>query len=272
MTEHAKFQLKLTGGLADGHEFEGYDGYTALAGAAWTLSLVTNYVGTGQIRHRGDFPGRHAVHALPMKSGSLLADFSVLLQGQPASVFGIGFAAGASGLLYGLVNRVILRNLGQDPTPLNNETAALLERKDGDVEALVAITEPSLRQAHEVIGNSASGIEWIGGFNTMAHLNAGTKAYMKASIPDHEVIQRDVMVTGFYGNSGHGSVFDFSLGHNVPFSMKRDDLRRYGPYFSWGLDQYTNDTGRRLSIKFTRIISMDGTAKRYIIVSADYVR
>jgi hypothetical protein len=51
------FRLVLTGETADEHQFQGYDGYMALAGFAWTLSLVSNYVETGEVRHRGDFPG-----------------------------------------------------------------------------------------------------------------------------------------------------------------------------------------------------------------------
>ncbi|RYF31947.1 MAG: hypothetical protein EOO38_31335, partial [Cytophagaceae bacterium] len=61
----ANFQLKLTGGLADRHEMEGYDGFNALASSAFALSLVANYVETGKIRHKGDFKLRHAVHAKP---------------------------------------------------------------------------------------------------------------------------------------------------------------------------------------------------------------
>jgi hypothetical protein len=49
------FRLVLTGDTADEHQFQGYDGYMALAGFAWTLSLISNYVETGKVRHRGGF-------------------------------------------------------------------------------------------------------------------------------------------------------------------------------------------------------------------------
>ncbi|WP_157082216.1 hypothetical protein [Sphingomonas pruni] len=267
--EVASFQLRLTGDLADHHEFEGYDGYMALAGAAWTLSLATNYVETGGIRHRGNFPGRRSVRAMPLARGSVVADFAVILHSQPAAVFGLSaLGGGASALLYGVVNRVLTRNLGISRDPLNADTAALLQSKDGDIEALVAISEPSVRQAHDVIGNGANEIEWIGGHSAMASLNQDTKAYIKASIPDLEIIERDVSVSGFYGNSGHESVFDFNLGRNVPISMPRDILRQYGTFFSWGLHQYLNHTGLKVRIRFTRILAMDGRPKRYVIVSA----
>lgn len=259
----------MTGGLTDFHQVEAYDGYQSLAGAAWALSLVANYVETGEIRHRGDFVGRHAVRALPMLQGSLIAEFTVFLQNQPSSTFGVAAGAGgATSLLYGLVHRVIARNIGLSSPPLNNETAALLANKGGDIEALAGIAEPSLRRAHEVVGNGADDVEWIGGVNTMAHFTSATKAYMKSSTTDPAIIERDVSVSGFYGNSGHGSVFDPALGHNVAIGMSQDTLATYGVYFSWGLDQYLHHTGRLVRIKFTRVLAMDGRVKRYIIKSA----
>lgn len=268
MVEVASFKLRMTGGLTEFYQVEAYDGYTSLAGAAFAISLVTNYVETGEIRHKGDFVGRRAVRALPMHQGSLIADFAVYLQSKPSSIFGVAAGASGTGLLYGLVNRVVSRNIGITPEALNPETAALLEKKDGDIEALVAISEPSLRQAHEVIGNGAEEVEWIGGLNTMARLDSGTKSYMRSSINDHEVITRDVAVTGFYGNTGHGSVFDPNLGRNVPIGMNKETLRVYGPFFSWGLHQYINHTGRKVRIEFTRVLAVDGRPKRYVIRSA----
>ncbi len=263
MVEVASFRLQLTGGLSARHRFEGYDGYTALASAAWTLSLVTNYVETGKIRHRGNFVGRHAVIAEPMKEGSLIADFSVILQSQPKEVFAI--AGGGASLLYGLVKRVVQRNTGFDSPALNDESASLIEGRSGDVEALVAATEPSLRRAHEVIGPSANRVQWFGGFTALAELNPETKAYIKDSFHDEDLYERDVSVSGFYGNSGQGSVYDISLGRNIHISMSRETLVAVGTVFSWGLDQYLKQTGNTIRIKFSRILSSDNREKRYII-------
>lgn len=269
MTETASFKLQLTGGLTDTHLFEAYDGFSSLAGVAWTLSLVTNYVETATIRHRGNFVGRHAVLARPMRPGSLIADFSVLLRTDPATVFGIALSgAAASSLLYGLVHRVVTRNVGDSQQSLNQETAQLVENKRGDVEALVALTEPSLRQAHEVIGNGAQQIDWVAGFNTIAVLDDSTKAYIKGSIDENTVLDREVSVNGFYGNTGHGSVYDSTEGRVIPFGMGVDTLRAMGAVFSWGLDQYMNKTGRKIRIHFTRVTATNGRTKRYKIIHA----
>jgi hypothetical protein len=96
MPDQVPFKLKLTGDTADHHQFQGYDGYMALAGFAWTLALVTNYAETGKIRHRGEFPGRDAIRATAPARGSVVADFMVLLQQNPAEVLGLG-AMGLTG-------------------------------------------------------------------------------------------------------------------------------------------------------------------------------
>ena len=83
MTFRIPFSLELTGDDADQHELQGYDGYMALAGFAFTLSLVTNFVETGKIRHRGDFQGRASVKAELTQPGSVLVPFIVELTQNP---------------------------------------------------------------------------------------------------------------------------------------------------------------------------------------------
>lgn len=269
MVEQVPFVLKLTGDTADQHQFQGYDGYMALAGFAWALSLISHYADTGQIRQRGDFDGRHAVRAKAPTEGSVVAEFVVYLQHNPEAVFGI--AAGgltAPAFLYALANRVINRNLGEANGETDKALAPLLSRRGGDVEALVAISEPPIRQAHGVIGNGAKKIQISGGFNILNTFNEDTRDYVKLNVEDNNVKKKSVSVSAFNANSGYGSVFDKDLGHVVPFSMSRETLRRHKAVFSWGLDQYVTGTGRTIDLTFTRILSMDGRPKRYIVMSA----
>lgn len=166
MAEFVPFQLRLTGDTADHHQFQGYDGYRSLAGFAWTLSLVTNYVQTGEIRHRGDFPGRHAVRATALAEGSLIADFAVWIENNPVKFSGgLVIAQATSALLVDTVRRTILRNLGDYTPPDDAALRTLTEERPGDLDALAAVAESSVRQSHDVIGNGASEIAIAGGFN-----------------------------------------------------------------------------------------------------------
>jgi len=219
MANLVPFRLKLTGDTADQHQFQGYDGYMALAGFAWTLALVTNYAETGKIRQRGEFAGRDAVRASAPAEGSIVADFTVWLQQNPVEVLGIGAAGAgvaASVVLYDLVHRVISRNLGQDDPDQTATLNQLLSRRGGDVEALVAKVEPAIRQTHSVIGNGASNIQILGGHNIINNYNEETRDYVRLNVIDDHIQERDFSVAAFNVNSGYGSVFDTALGRTVP--------------------------------------------------------
>ncbi|MGX1259355.1 DUF7946 domain-containing protein [Sinorhizobium fredii] len=269
MPEIVPFRLKLTGDTAEQHQFQGYDGYMALAGFAWMLSLVTNYADTGAIRQRGEFDGREAVRATAPAEGSVLVDFMVHLQNNPAIVFG-ALAGGLAGgtFLTSLFNRVINRNLGQENPDSDKPIAQLLGRRGGDIEALVAISEAPIRQAHGIIGNGANKMVISTGFNIINTFDSNTRDYVKLNAKDETLQIKQVSVSAFNANSGYGSVFDYDLGHVVPVSMSREILRQVKSVFSWGLDQYVQGTGKNIEIRFTRILAMDGRPKRYVIVGA----
>jgi len=270
MAEIVPFRLKLTGDTADNHQFQGYDGYMALAGFAWTLALVTHYAETGKIRQRGEFLGRDAVRASVPGEGSVLVDFSVWLQQDPARVLGLGAAAaGTSAFLYDLVKRVIDRNLGQDSEALTPFLDQLVANRAGDVEALVARVEPAIRQTHAVIGRGAEKMQILGGHNIINTYDQETRDYVKLNVEDEQIRDGEFSVAAFNVNSGYGAVFDFGLGRTVPISMSRDVLRQTSSVFTWGLDQYANKTGGKVRVKYTRILAMDGTPKRYIILTAE---
>ncbi len=273
MGELVPFRLRLEGGTADQHQFQGYDGYMALAGFAWTLALIANYVDTGKIRHRGDFPGRDAVRASPVEPGSILADFSVWMQNNPIQALGLSLSGTiavnmVSNLLYDVVRRVTDRNLGQDRELTSPVMQQLVRHRDGDLEALVAATEAGVRQTHQVIGNGANTIQILGGSNVINTYNHNTKDYVIRNVEDRDTHEKDFSVAAFNANSGHGSVFDPDLGRTVPIGMSREVVREYGSVFTWGLDQYANRTGEKVSVRYWRILAMDGTPKKYMVLSA----
>jgi hypothetical protein len=270
-TDYYKFQIKITGDTSDAHQFQGYDGYMALAGFAWMLSLAAHFADTGEVRQRGDFFGRQAVRAEAPKPGSIIIDFTVTLAHNPIQIFGIrDIAASSAGLLFmhDLVKRLLSRNLGKEHKPQSPILKHIVENRDGDLEALVAKVEPAIKQAHRIIGNGATRTDMLGGFNIIGTFNNTTKEYVNQNIEDTKVKQKDFSVAAFNANSGYGSVFDFDLNRTIPISMQKDTLRKLGGVFSWGLDKYATGTGERISMKYISILAMDGTPKRYVVLDA----
>ena len=264
MVEVVPFQIKLTGNLTDYHEFEAYDGFTAMAGFARTLNLAAHYVETGKIRSRGDFTGRHAVLASVPRPGSMIFDFNVLAQTAPAAIFGVISSAAA---LVALTKHVIRLNIG-DELGDEPELETVMEKRSGDIAALVAVSEAPIRQAHAVIGHGASEAEIIGGANILGQFDQDTENYVKLDVVDAEPQTKKVTVPSFNANSGYGSIFDPDIGRVIPITMSRDVLAESRLTFGWALNEYVKRTGALIEITFTRVMSLDGRPKKYRIISA----
>lgn len=270
MLVETPFRLKMTGGDADRHMFQAYDGYTALAGFSLTLSLVTNYVETGEIRHRGNFEGRGLVKARPIEEGSVVADFVVKLA--KASVLGmVGVSeTAASRLLVDLTKRTIDRNLGNQTDAASPELQMLEEGRDtrGDLEALVAATEPSVKQTHNVIGFGAQSLDIYGGTKKLGNYNPSTKAYVSGSYLDKNIREKNVSVASFNVNTGSGGAYDFELKRVIPISVNKDTLSSAKSILTWGIDQYANTTGGLVTLRYQTILALDDTVKKYIVIDA----
>lgn len=274
MTTPVQFSLKLTGDTSDNHQFQGYDGYMSLAGFAWTLSLIANFTETGKIRSRGEFAGREAVRASPIAQGSIIADFTVWLTQDPSHILSAGVITSglASAFFYDLVNRILSRNLGEDSSPSTPLLKSLVSNRSGDLEALVAKAEPAIRQTHSVIGSGAKKIEIRGGHNIINTFDSNSKEYVRSNIEEGSIREKEFSVAAFNANSGYGSVFDDDLERTIPISMSKDVLRKYRHIFTWGLDQYATDTGGKITMKYRRILAMDGTPKKYVVTSASKMK
>lgn len=268
MAERIPFRLKLTGGTADRHEFQGYDGYMAMAGFARTLSLVANYSETGKIRQRGEYVGREAVVAQIPRSGSVVADFLVTLHENPLAVLAIGNAAAVAPFFYSLVRRIVESNVGPTQTPALPAVETLSVLRSGDVETLTSIAEAPIRQTHQVIGHGASKISIVGVVSVLANFTPTTKEYIQHSDIDPSVILKEVSVSAFNVNSGNGSVYDPDLGRTVAIQVPSEILSHYRSVLTWGLDQYAKQSGAMILLEFTRILAADGRAKKYIVISA----
>jgi hypothetical protein len=237
----------------------------------WTLSLVTNYAETGKIRHRGAFEGRSSVKAKVISDGSVIADFVTNLShnGELAALgaeIGVGLIVN---FLYDLLRRTVSRNVGIETTPQTEELKALERGRGGDLEALAAAVEPSVRQTHSVIGHGVGTINIYGNNNRIINtLNDETKAYVDGSIEDRRIVTKDLSVASFNANSGYGSVYDGDLGRTVPIKLTKDTLDGAKAVLSWGLHEYAKGTGKKVSLRFFRLVSFDGTPKRYIVVNA----
>lgn len=259
----------MQGSEASQSQVPAYDGYTALAGFAFTLSLVTNFVETGKVRHRGDFPSRSLVKARPIVAGSVAGDFIAILQSPAIVAIGEGVVGSMiAAVLYDVVKRTLNRNVGDAITHQTQQAEQIERERGGDLEALVAAVEPSVRQTHAIIGNGAQQVNIYGGNVVINRFDADTKEYVNSSVEDRSLLEKDVSVASFNANSGYGGVFDEDIGRVIPVKITKETLARAKSVLSWGLNEYANGTGRRVTLRYFRLLALDGTPKRYVVVDA----
>ena len=260
--------ISIDGDVATSHRFQAYDGYTALAGLSWSLSLLANYVETGKVRRRGDFDGRGAVFARPLKEGSVAVDLMVSLANSTGTVPTAVIAGLTTAFFYDVLKRTIDRNLGIESQPTTPRLRALVEQKGGEVEALIAANEPALKQAHSIIGYGANIVNINGGPQILGTFDSVSKEYIDQDVLDDSIKIQDVSVASFNANSGHGSAFDFELGRVIPFKMRSDTLAKVKGVLSWGLYEYSRGTKKKITLKFMRVVALDGRVKKYIVLDA----
>lgn len=267
-------EVRLSGEDAEFHQLPAYDGFGSLAGLSLATTLVTHYAVTGSIRRKGQFETRSKIRFKESRRGSvvfgLIIEFAAsnpLLFGGVAGALGVNLASSA---LYDLIKSTFKKNVGQDHTPQTKVLESLTETRGGDLEALAAATEPALRQAHTIIQHGASSME-ITGRNkaNISTFNAATKDYILKSIEDDAVIEKDVSVAAFNANSGHGRIFDEDIGRTVAIYIPEHSQKAFKAVLSWGLNEYARGTGRKISLKFTRILTWDDRPKKYIVLDAN---
>lgn len=181
---------------------------------------------------------------------------------------GVVSAAVARRFFYDLYQRTIDRNLGIRSEPNTDELGNLLRRRDGDVEALVAAIEPAVKQAHNVVGEGAQLVNIFGGVPKIGVFDEDTKRYVRSTVTDESRQVKDVSVASFNVNSGYGGVFDEDLGRIVTIKLTKHTLHTAKSVLSWGLDQYANGTGAKVTLKYYTLRALDGTPKQYVVVDA----
>lgn len=262
-------EARLSGQEADFHELPAYDGFSSLAGLSLATTIITHYAATGRLRRKGQFETRSRVRFKQSRRGSLI--FGLVIDFVASNPFILGITGGViSSAVYDLLKTTINRTVGLEAKADTNAVKNLLEHRVGDLEALSAAIEPSLRQAHSIIGNGAHTMQITGRADRqISTFNKSTKDYIIDSINDEEPITKDVSVAAFNANSGHGRVFDEELGRTVAIYIPEHAQNALKSVIGWGLNEYARGTGRKVSITFTRVMALDGRPKKYIVLEAE---
>lgn len=265
---------RFEGELAEEHVLPAYEGAQSIEGIARTLTLVSSYVATGEVRKRFPFDETISVRLKHTRPGSFESVFGLITD--PNSVLATTAVGGlavtvAGALVYDFTKLLVRRLTGVPDGDVPEEVEKAASERPGELEALGEAVEPAVLKAHSVINNGAGNIVIVGGERNVINLNARTKSYMKTSILDDHPFEKRVSVGMLNANTRYGRVFDAELGRTVPISVPRDATPRTLGNLAESLQRYSSRTIRGdsdVTITATKLTALDGTVKKYIVTDA----
>jgi hypothetical protein len=266
---------KFEGEIADEHRIPAYEGAQSLEGIARTITLVSHFAVTGEVRQRYPFSEVGRPYLETTQQGSFDGVFSVFIDPNTPLVttaFGTLAVGVVAGITVELLKLITRRVIGGDHLPEESHVTDLLENRSGDIEALADAAEPSIKKAHTVINYGAGNITLINGSNNIVKFNPISKSYVSQTIRDHGRRELLVSVGMLNVNSRYGRVYNRELGRTVPIIVHRDANPRTLPKLAESLQRYSSRSRAALPsdvvIIFETERSVDGVDKRYIVFDA----
>lgn len=253
-------EFSFSGLEARRHHISANEGLESLAGLAHAATLVAHYVATRKIRQRTPYDNRLQFFFGETRPGSLTAILSL----------GGALALGAAGnATYDVLKAAWKRATGTgDDGDLNTDAGPF---PAGDLDALAEAITPSLLRGHAWIDHPDQRISIKTGRQILTDLNEVTKQYLKDEIVEEGDSNQDVSIAALNVNSRHGRAFFFDLGRTIPFKVSREAHPRTVANLSRHLTKYAEHSNVRVSIRFKKVLHLDGRLKRIIISDCEPV-
>ena len=271
MTE-IKFRLQYLGDFADDHRLPAHEGAKSLEGISWAFSLLGHYMATGKIRKQGNLDPRIQFYITPAQRGSFITDI-VAYVFEPQNVF-ITSIAGAytvntlTNNINSFVKYCFKRTAGLFDDEKSDEYKKLNKLPSGDLEANLDAIEPSLKRAHEVIGDGAKSLLISKARTPLLTLDGGTKNYINTNIYGDNDIDKIVSIGALNVNTGNGTAYIPDIGKTAPFSVVKEPAPGTYEILSTSLSNYAKGRPSHIKIICTEIFGLDSRIKKLIISSA----
>lgn len=248
-------KITFSGGEADQHRIDLYEGSQALSGIGRVGTLVGHYVATGQVRYRAPYSNRFGFFLSGTENGSL-----TVLVSEISRLTRDGGTATANAAK--LLRKVINRAIGKEKAGTVNLDG--MDVPAGDLDALAEAAGPGLITAHRWISHTKQSISIDTGHPRSLKLDTVSKDYLNTEQTLGNGVQ-DVSVGALNVNSRNGRVYFHDLKRTVPFYVAKTARDRTIPTLSRFLTQYAEKTGATVNIKFEKIGYPDGRLKRIVI-------
>ncbi|WP_462118541.1 DUF7946 domain-containing protein [Methylorubrum extorquens] len=215
---------KFDGAIAERNVLPAFEGAQSLEGIARSITLVSHFIVTSQVRKKYPFDRNVLIVMEPPRKGSFEAIFSFVTDKDTVLTTTALGSLGVSlfgDVLKDTLTLIVKRLVGKDHTPKTDQLGRMLAADAGNIEALGEAVEPALKKAHIVINNGAGNITIISGSNNVVTFDGNSKRYLNTTViveqPSHKLVSCGML----NANTRNGRIFDQELGRTVPIRVPK---------------------------------------------------
>jgi hypothetical protein len=253
-----RVRFRYSGGTADEHMLDLYDGTKSIHGFARTLQIATHgFIHHDVIYHATALRGAR-LYLKPPQKGSFLNDIIVVINNDPIAS---GLAAAA---FYDFLKFSVSRAAGLISKPETPSVTRLSTKDEPFFDALGEAMEGSLLDGHRTIQTTGGIVSMERPRSKLLSFDQQTLSWVKTrdENPNAETISGNI--TRFNVLSQNGRLYDYALERTVAF--KPDPSGIDPSLLTWSMDQLNNGLPGALDMSVKRIRSAQGSTKRYILV------
>lgn len=164
--------IKFTGDQADQNRIPAVYGMQSLEGLNRSITIVSHYLVEEKVRFKAPFSDDAILYITAFEEGSFLSKLKLELSKE--KVLAGTFIGMTSAAIYALTSDLIsysMNNIAGIQTEVNTEELGrLLEKRPGDISALMQAITPGTKRGHTVIDQGVKNIFIINGDNNVVNL------------------------------------------------------------------------------------------------------
>jgi len=261
-------RLHFSGGDADEHMLDAYDGSTSLHGFAQALQIATNAYINQDVTNYSTALKNAKVYMRPARQGSFITDFTTVITRKPK-----GVTVNAP-TFYDFITLAFNQAVGRTPAaPKTAYVDGLIGPDKPFFDDLAEHMEGSLQRAHRVIseaGVTVVSVQRPRG-EQLVEFDQETSLWVNTRSIDEFPETFTGNITRFNSVSPNGRAFIDEFGRIVPFKRNGDFPESKRGLLSWSLHGSNLDTKKKLEIQARKVESSNGIVKRLIVSDCDLI-
>lgn len=254
-------KLRFSGGDADNHRLELYDGTNSFHGFAQALQIATHAYLNHEVVSRATALKGATFYIKAPRHGSVLFDIIAVIEKYPAT------AAISAPIFYDFLKYAFSKATGLlDVEPETPYVSRLSTEDEPFFDDLAETLEGSLQRGHRAIDEGIPKVTLERPRSPLVEFNARTSAWVNTRQGDDDVEEMQGNVTRYNSITGNGRAYVRELHRIVPFRSGEDFPALKAGYLTWSLHGNATAEPHHLKIYANKVRSADGEVKRLILV------